>query len=283
MRLADIGTLPLVARGGQADIYDYGNGKVIRVPRRPQDYDRIRYEYRVYLSLSCSGVDAPKVDELVEVNGAPSIVMQRIVGTSMIDQIRRQPLLIRQKGFDLARMHLGLLKINANASISSSKDQARYCISKSGALSEETKRVLMDLLADLPEGKSLCHGDFHPGNIIHSDGKDFIVDWSGATKGDVLYDVAHTYLLLGTVPRAPGVSLLMYAMQKLLGKAMASIYLKTIAKSISIDPDQLSSWVLIRAAERTYYGFPSEIEHLHAFIDRAISTGRTMKDCYRWL
>jgi len=284
MKLDDIHTLPLIARGGQADIYDYGNGKVIRVPRRPQDYDRIRYEHKVYLPLSGSTVAAPKVYELIEVNGAPSIIMERILGISMIDQIKKQPQLIRREAVDLANMHLGLLKVNAEAFMTNSKDQAKYCIGKSGSLAEDTKQVLLDSLGHLPGGNFLCHGDFHPGNILHSNGKDYIIDWSGATKGDIVYDVAHTYILLRVVPRAPGVSLLMHGIQKLLGKVMARIYLKTIMKSISIDPDRLSRWVLIKAAERTYYGLPSEMKRLHTFINkyaRTISVGTTKEDFYK--
>lgn len=286
MKLDDIGTLPLIARGGQADIYDYGNGKVIRVPRRPQDYDRIRYEYKVYLSLSGSNVSAPRVYELVEVNGAPSIIMERILGISMIEQIKKQPQLIRRKVIDLANMHLGLLRVNAEVSMTNSKDQAKYCIGKSRSLTEDTKQVLLNMLDHLPGGNFLCHGDFHPGNILYRDGKDYVIDWSGATKGDVVYDVAHTYILLRVVPRAPGVSLLMHGIQKLLGKTMASIYLKTIMKSISIDPCQLTSWVLIKAAERTYYGLPSEMKRLHTFINKYVQTscaGRTKEDFYKWL
>jgi tRNA A-37 threonylcarbamoyl transferase component Bud32 len=286
MKLDDIGTLPLIARGGQAEIYDYGNGKVIRVPRRPQDYDRIRYEYKVYLSLSGSKVVAPKVYELVEVSGAPSIIMERILGMSMMDQIKRQPHLIRRKAIDLANMHLGLLKVNAEAFMTNSKDQAKYCINKSRSLAEDTKQMLLDSLEHLPAGNFLCHGDFHPGNIIHNDGRDYIIDWSGATKGDVAYDVAHTYILLRVVPRAPGISLLMHGIQKLLGKAMASIYLKTIMKSISIDSGQLSRWMLIKAAERTYYGLPSEMKRLHTFINKYVQTlsvGGTKEDFYKWI
>jgi aminoglycoside phosphotransferase (APT) family kinase protein len=286
MELDDIGTLPLIARGGQADIYDYGNGKVIRVPRRPQDYDRIRYEYKVYVSLSGSSVAAPRVYELVEVNGAPSIIMERILGTSMMDQIKKQPQLIRQKAIDLANMHLGVLKMKAEVSMTNAKDQAKYCIDKSRSLTEDAKEVLLSLLGHLPGGDFLCHGDFHPGNILHRDGKDYIIDWSGATKGDIVYDIAHTYILLRVVPRAPGVSLLMHGIQKFLGKTMANIYLKTIMKSVSIDPRQLTCWVLIKAAERTFYGLPSEMKRLHTFINRyveASSAGRITEDFYRWV
>jgi len=284
MRPIDVGALRLVAKGGQADIYDYGDGKVIRVPRRPQDYDRIRYEYGIYVLLSGTTIAAPKAFELVEVNGAPSIVMERILGPSMIDEIRKQPYLIRRKAIDLANMHRDLLGVTAAASMTNSKDQAKYCVSRSQSLTEDTKQVLMNVLEQLPEGAFLCHGDFHPGNILHSDGKNYIIDWSGATKGDLLYDVAHTYILLRVAPRVPGISMFMHGIQKLLGKVMASIYLRTIMKCLPVDPSRLSKWVLIKAAERTYYGLPSEKERLRAFVSKyalAISSGKSKASFYK--
>jgi aminoglycoside phosphotransferase (APT) family kinase protein len=204
MKLNDqIETLPLLARGGQADIYDYGDGKVIRVPRRPQDYDRIRYEYKVYSLLSDSDIVAPRVYELVEVNKAPAIIMERIDGISMIDQIKKRPYLIRRKAVDLANMHLGLLKLKADASMTVGKEKAKYCINASQYLTEHTKQTLFSVLEHLPEGNFICHGDFHPGNIVHSSGRDYIIDWSAASRGDIASDIAHTYILLRVVPRVP--------------------------------------------------------------------------------
>lgn len=285
MKLVDrIETLPLIARGGQADIYDYGDGKVIRVPRRPQDYERIRYEYEVYSLLSGSDISAPKVYELVEVNKGPAIIMERIRGISMMDQIKKQPLLIRRKAIGLANMHLGVLKLNAVAPITIAKEKAKYCINGSQHLAEHVKQTLLDVLEQLPGGDFLCHGDFHPGNILHSSGKDYIIDWSAASRGDIASDVAHTYILLKVVPRVPGISLLMHAMQKQLGRAMANVYLKTIMNSISLNPGLFSRWVLIMAAERTYYGLPSEMKRLQTFITKyveAISSRRNEDTFYK--
>ena len=286
MKRDHIESLPLVARGGQADIYDCGNGRIIRVPRRPQDYDRIRYEYAVYSLLSGSTVVAPRAYELVDVDGAPSIIMERIPGISMMEQIRKKPLTFRRQAVGLARMHLGLLKVSAESTLTSSRKQAHHCIGNSRSLPGGVKRALMEVLEQLPDGDFLCHGDFHPGNILHSGGRDYIIDWSGATKGNIGYDIAHTYILLRVVPRAPGISLLLYAVQKLLGKAMARIYLKTVLKSVSLPPGQLSLWVLIKAAERTYYGLPSEMKRLHTFINRSVqakAAGNTTGEFYRWI
>ena len=73
--------LKLIAQGGQADIYDFGDGKVLRVGRRPQDLERIRYEYAVYSSLNEADVHIPKVYGLVEAAGMPAIIMERLNGS----------------------------------------------------------------------------------------------------------------------------------------------------------------------------------------------------------
>jgi len=284
MRQVDgVETLPRVAQGGQADIYDYGDGKVLRVPRRPRDYDRIRYEYSVYSLLSGSNIKAPKAYELVEVNNAPAIIMERIQGISMIDQIKKWPFLARRKTVDLAEMHVGLLKQTANESITNGKDKARFCINGSPNLAEDTKKELLDVLERLPGGNFLCHGDFHPGNILHSHRVDYIIDWSGASRGDFVCDIAHTYVLLKVVPRVPGISALMHAVQKRIGNAMAGVYLRTIEKSVSINLETFSRWVLIMAAERTYYGLQSEMSRLQTFIIeymKAISMGKKEDHLY---
>jgi hypothetical protein len=47
-----------------------------------------------------------------------------------------------------------------------------------------------------------------------------------------------------------------------------------------------SKWVLIKAAERTYYGLPSEKRRLQIFIAKcvdALSLGRNEDHFYKWI
>ena len=48
---------------------------------------------------------------------------------------------------------------------------------------------MIDKLAD---GDTLCHGDFHPGNILLSGDGAFIIDFMNVCCGNYLYDVART-------------------------------------------------------------------------------------------
>jgi aminoglycoside phosphotransferase (APT) family kinase protein len=260
--------LHLIARGGQADIYELSERKVLRVGRRPQDVERIAYEYSVYSCLAGTDVTIPKAYELVEAGGLPAIIMERLEGPSMMDQIRADPLTAKAKARELAELHLEIGKINAPEQITDVKAKAKFCIGKSEALSEPDKEKILDVLKLLPEGTSLCHGDFHPGNIMVQGNRNYVIDWSAASRGDFHADVAHSYILMRVVPKVPHMNSMMHFIQKRIGRAIANTYLSTVRDRVALDSTDLSRWMLINAAERTYYGMPSERKDLLAFIGR---------------
>lgn len=258
--------LKIIAMGGQAEIYEYDNNKVLRVAKRPQDYDKIRYEYSLYSQLATSNINVPRVFELLEINGAPTIIMDRINGISMMDQIKENPFLAREKARELAKLHLQLINTSISGDITNTKEKAKYCIEKSEQIEPETKRKILEILAVLPNGNSLCHGDFHPGNIICQGRKRFIIDWSAASKGDYHADIAHTYILLRIVPKAPHVTSGVNFIQKMIGRSISSTYLSTMANDMKIDLIILSKWILTNIAERTYHGMISERDDLRKLI-----------------
>lgn len=260
--------LTLIARGGQADIYDFGDGKILRVGRRPQDLERIRYEYTVYLALNETKIHVPKVYGLVEAAGMPAIVMERLNGPSMMDQIKANPLSAKVKARQLAGIHLEIGRINAPEQITDVKSRAEFCISKSEFVSESEKRRILEVLKKLPEGINLCHGDFHPGNLMVQQGTNYVIDWSAAWSGDFHSDVAHSFILMRVVPKVPDMSPLMHFLQKRIGRAIANTYLIAIENEVDIDHKTLSRWMLVNAAERTYFGVQSERQDLLAFIGK---------------
>ena len=267
----DLDRLPLMARGGQADIYDCGDGKVLRLARRPQDFERIRYEYEVYSCLGAAGLPVPRVYELLEVRGAPAILMERVDGGSLMAQIRGNPLRARAVARELAKLHLQILGHEAPSRLTPTKAKAGFCIRGSTRLSEGSKERLLSLLDELPEGTSICHGDFHPGNVLCQRGKSYVIDWSAASRGDFHADVAHSFLLMRVVPKVPGTSTMMHLLQRTIGRAIASTYLSSVRKDRPLNGRQLSKWVLLNAAERTYHGLASEQETLGRFIDKGLA------------
>jgi Ser/Thr protein kinase RdoA (MazF antagonist) len=61
-----------------------------------------------------------------------------------------------------------------------------------GTLSAERKERVLRALESLPDGDRICHGDFHAGNIMMTDGGPIVIDCVVAHRGNPRADVAQT-------------------------------------------------------------------------------------------
>ena len=179
-------------------------------------------------------------------------------------------------------IHFKLNKINAPEILIDLRSRIRKLVDKSTYIDSSDKNFVYELLDQLPDGDKLCHGDFHPGNIIVRDGNPFVIDWCGATKADPVADVAHTYLLFRTVPKIPGSTNMSNNILKLGGMFSARTYFKTYKKNYEINTNLFSKWLLVRAAERTYYGMQSEKENLVKFLIKCKKDYSTKNECFKW-
>ena len=69
-------------------------------------------------------------------------------------------------------------------------------IARTELLDESRKQLLLSGLADMPECDRLCHGDFHPINVMGETSRPVVIDWPDACRGDPAADVCRSYLLL---------------------------------------------------------------------------------------
>jgi uncharacterized protein (TIGR02172 family) len=280
--MTDINNLKKIATGGQAEIYDLLNGKILRLMLRSNDSFLVDYEYQAMEIAKECGLLVPEVFEKVKVGDRPGLVMERIDGPTLTKLFQKKPHLLFKKTKELSEIHYNLNRIKAPEHLSDLKNEIRKHIDKSDFIDVECKEFVLDLLNQLPDGDRLCHGDFHPGNILIKNGDPYIIDWCAATKADPIADVAHTFLLFRNVPKIPGSSNISFNILKLAGLLSSDIYLKTYEKKYSIDFNQFSKWLLVRAAQRTYIGFQSEKEILSTFIIKCKKDYTSHKNNLKW-
>ncbi|HEX3022114.1 MAG TPA: phosphotransferase [Lachnospiraceae bacterium] len=256
----ELSKLNMIALGGQADIYELENDKIIRVLRSKSDEDYLKSEMRIMNALYEKGKSVPRIYEYLRIEDRPSLIMERIMGTTMLDAIRKNPLHMLKMAEQLAKLHLEATQSAESLDLTSIHDRASHLIPTTDMLTTDDKDFILGLLESLPKENDICHGDFHPGNIMISNGKYYIIDWFGATSGSKLCDIAHTYLLLRNTPKLPGISKLLYQLMKMSSRIMSNKYLSTCYKGYPFDYSELSRWLVIRAAERVVYGMPMEKE-----------------------
>jgi aminoglycoside phosphotransferase (APT) family kinase protein len=269
MELESLDGFPLLAEGGQSKIYHYGDTKILRVPQRPQDYGRIAYEFEVYRQVE-GKLTVPRAHEIVTYRGAPCLVMEKLPGRDWYSGLGERPLGLLKIPSSLAFLHAQVLRTEGTEAFETNHGKARYCIEHSPVLRPEIQDRLLRLLSTLETGTTLCHGDFHPGNLIDVGGKTSIIDWSSATTGSPLFDIAHTYLLLINTPRLAGVSDQLYRKQRFVTRYIGKRYLRKVCHHLGLSPRALFPYLLIKAGERSFYGMANEKAWLCAFIDNTL-------------
>ncbi|MCZ8512760.1 phosphotransferase [Paenibacillus filicis] len=182
-----------IGQGRTADVYALGEDRIVKVFRQPQ---LLEFEWTVAECLDDSSVPRPRVYGRQEQDGMQGIVYERIQGPTMMAQLAARPEEVEAFGRLLARLHAELHKAGAGR-LPSHKEVLAHGIRRSRALlTEHRERAVLRLLESLPEGMTLCHGDFHPDNVMYGQQGPVVIDWMTATRGMPAADAARTLMLL---------------------------------------------------------------------------------------
>jgi hypothetical protein len=119
------------------------------------------------------------------------------------------------------------------------------------------------------EGNSLCHGDFHPANVILSPKGPVIIDWADASSGDPLADVARTVVLLRFGPLAEP-DPVRRTLFRTLGFLFLGAYLRHYKRLTGGNEARLMKWLTVSAAARLGHGITEERAALMTFVRRRL-------------
>lgn len=277
----DLANLKLLAQGGEADIYDIGENKILRVMRNANGKSLER-EKILFPILQNHHVNIPCVYDYVVVDGKPAEVMQKISGATMIDELKKHPLHISSQIKQLAHMQTEVSSIEICDTLNTIQNVMDYFIAKPPLMEKKLIDFTLCIFNELPKDNYLCHADFHPGNILIQDGKYYIIDWSGAYRGNYLSDVAHSYLLLKHVPQIPGQSSVQHTLLKFVGASAAKAYIREVYRLKLFDYELFSKWTVIMAFLRVYYGMPSEREERIKYINKCYDMYSKNVNASKW-
>ncbi len=258
----------LLGRGRQAEIYAWGEGEVVKLFYASFSAGSIEHEYRVTRLVWKAGLPVPAVKELIEIDGRTGIVYERIEGTSLLGQLRSHPWKLTRIARLLAELHA---EIHRHAlddpGIPSLKDVLQNRIERAKQLEGPLRERALETLRRLPDGNGLCHGDFHPDNIILTASGPIVIDWPAVKRGDPFADAAMTSLLLraGSPPEG--------SVQKALANTVRlivhQVYMQTYLRLRNASAGEVMKWMLPVAAARLGENIPGESAALLRMISRA--------------
>ncbi|MCQ2592690.1 MAG: phosphotransferase [Treponema sp.] len=174
----------LLATGNTAEVFDMEDGTVCKLFKQGYNKDSIQLEINNTKIINKTTLNTPQFFKQIEIENRTGIIYSKIDGISLLQESEtcQTPEQITALLQNLANLQKQL-HTNTTSEGISYKDYLSFfkCTN----------------INDLPEGNTLCHGDFHPGNIIRTaESKLFLIDFMNLCRGPKEYDIARTYVLL---------------------------------------------------------------------------------------
>lgn len=242
----------LIGEGRTAEVFQWGEDKILKLFRTGMPKIMVENEYKTSLNICENTKLIPRVYKLVEMDNRTGIVYEKINGITMLEIIASKPWRVKKEAKRLAEIHKSIQQ-KVNFDLPNFKTVLKDNIAKTDLLSTDVKDKLYEYTDELADDKVLCHGDFHPDNVLISKNKETIIDWMTATQGSPLADVARTsiILLFSDVPVKS------YIKRKIINYFQHKFYSEYIKHYINISGaklEQIEQWELPIAAARLIEG-----------------------------
>ena len=191
--------LKVIGVGQTATVYEWQDNKVIKLFIEGYPQESVKKEFLNSSVINDMQFNKPKSYKIIIFKGQYGIVYDKVQGISLLEKVFQTGDIKRCAKY-MANIHKLILKnkINDNR-ILCYKEFLNNNI-KHSALKLQEKANVRQLIADLPSGNTLCHGDFHPGNILIDNERAIVIDFMNICYGHYLFDVARTVFLVQYTP-----------------------------------------------------------------------------------
>ena len=221
----------LIGSGAQAEIYLW-DGQVIKLFHRGTPDATVQNEADIQQKLYLSGLPVPRVFGLATLDLRPAILMEYLPGPSLGDVMLNDLAHAADYIQAAAALHAQMHTIGGEG-LPAQSDKLRRKINSTPLLDKDEKQRLLSLLVRIDPGRAVCHGDFHPYNIIQTKSGLAVIDWADATCGSAPADVCRSYLL--------------YLLH---GREAAGPYLDGYCAIASIKKEAILEWLPVIAGAR---------------------------------
>ena len=261
-----------IAVGRTAEVYAWQDGQVLKLFYDWVPEAQVDFEARIARAVHEAGLPVPAAGEALEIDGRHGLVYERVVGRTMLEEmleeLRSRPWRLGIYARQLARLQAAMHQTAPDAALPAQHPRLQERVEQVAALPQPLRAALLRALAELPAGDRLCHGDFHPGNVMLTAQEPVIIDWIDVTLGNPLADVARTSILLMGEAHTKGTPVVPVA----LVHRFHELYLKEYFLLSGGSEEEYRSWWPIVAAARLSEGIVEQEEWLLAQAQLVLAT-----------
>jgi uncharacterized protein (TIGR02172 family) len=185
-----------IAYGRTAEVYVWPNHRILKLCYAWVSEGDVQREACIARAVHAAGLPVPAVGNVQEIDGRLGLVYERVEGATMLEVLATKPRQFARHARSLATLHAQMHGVTGISDLPSQRQRLRDKIQEANELETELKEASLMALEQMPESDRLCHGDFHPKNVLITDKGPIIIDWIDATLGNPLADVARTSIIL---------------------------------------------------------------------------------------
>ena len=233
-----------------AEVFEWGTD-VIKLYRPGQGKEQAFREAATLARLEWGPGRVRLVRVVMQASGGGGVVLRRAPGRPVATEMMERPDRALDMLEGVVRLQLAIHD-EPGLFLPRLRDRLRRAIAGTEYLSAKERAAMLGWLESLPDGDRLCHGDFHPFNVMGSAEAPVIVDWLDAMQGAPEADACRSYLLL--LHNAPDT---------------APVYLEAYLRLSGRNRDTVLAWLPVLAAARLLEQVPDENERLLALVRSA--------------
>ena len=233
----------IIGTGNTAIVYEWGSNKVLKLFHQGYPMEAIIREFKNASLIRDMDFPKPIAYKVIYCGEQAGIIYDRLDGESLLDWVIKTENAYKCAVY-MARLHKKIIKYSIS-DVPNYKDFLRRDIERVQDLKEREKAL--SIIDKLPDGNSLCHGDYHPGNIFIYNEKTAVIDFMNICHGPFLYDIARTVFLVEYTPVPEEFK----EREKILlfKKSLADLYLTQMNVSREMIQDYLSVITAARMGE----------------------------------
>jgi aminoglycoside phosphotransferase (APT) family kinase protein len=244
---------------GTGNLYAWGEDQLVKLYGDGASAGWVEHMARIDHALYAAGLPVPAAGEIIEIDGRFGLIYERIEGGSMADDLLGTPEpdgdAVVQLACVFADVHAQIHACGSIPEVPSQRQLFSTVIRRIAVLPPDLKEAVLKALDEMPEGDRLCHGDFHPYNVLMSPRGPVVIDWNNAHIGNPLEDVARSKLMLSGVSMSE-------PSQRSSIDLFTKAYLERYFQLRPHDQQQLVAWQPIVAAMRLSDNIPGLQEWL---------------------
>ncbi len=192
---------PPIKRGRTADIHAWRAETLLKLYHADFSREDVAQEVEFTRRAQAVGVPVAEITDLVNVDERYGLVLRHIPGPTLLEALTAPEASTTRLACLLAELQSKIHQCLV-PELPSLREKLSTLIRRAVGVSGGLIETALASLRRLPDDTRLCHGDFHPLNIILAAEGPVVLDWYKASAGHPAADVTRTVMVLDLIPPA---------------------------------------------------------------------------------